>query len=261
LSERFKLIFLIKMDHSQPIDLNNENLHDSKETYVKIGDNLVIDKRSVKKHPSFESFVTSKDVDPQTKKAQRRDLQNVEKLIAACSTILECLGEEYPFREGVNNTPKRMAESLLYLTNGYEKSVLEMVNDAIFTTESDDMVIVKDIDIFSLCEHHMLPFFGKVHVGYIPNGKILGLSKIARIIEIYSRRLQVQERLTRSIVDAMMEAINPLGCCVVIECRHMCMSMRGIQKESALTITSAVSGVFRDDDRTRKEFLSLIGHK
>jgi len=218
---------------------------------------MVIDKRPVKKHESLEQF--SQEVNEKYNVAQhsRKEPENLGKMISACSTILECLGEDI-HREGLDATPKRMAESLLFLTKGYEQKIVEVVNGAIFSTNSDDMVIVKDIEIFSLCEHHMLPFFGKAHVGYIPNGKILGLSKIARIIEIYSRRLQVQERLTRCIVDAIMEAINPLGCGVVIECKHMCMSMRGIQKESAVTITSAVAGVFRDDEKTRKEFMSLI---
>jgi GTP cyclohydrolase I len=218
---------------------------------------MVVDKRPTKKHINLESF--NNEVNFVHNVTVRKDEQNIQKLTEACATILECLGEDL-HREGLLKTPKRMAESLLFLTHGVEKTIMEVVNDAIFCTDTDDMVIVKDIEIFSLCEHHMLPFFGKAHVGYIPNGKILGLSKIARIIEIYSRRLQVQERLTRCVVDALMEAINPSGCCVVIECRHMCMSMRGVQSTCASTTTSAVAGVFRDDEKTRKEFMSLIGH-
>jgi GTP cyclohydrolase I len=180
-----------------------------------------------------------------------------EELVEACKTILRCLGED-PSREGLLKTPERMAAALQFFTSGYEIKLQDVVNNAVFTIESDDMVIVRDVDIFSMCEHHLVPFFGKLHIGYIPRGKILGLSKVARIAEIYCRRLQVQERLTREIAEAINEAVNPMGCGVVVECSHLCMVMRGVEKVSSNTVTSAMCGSFREDPRTRKEFLSLI---
>jgi GTP cyclohydrolase I len=182
---------------------------------------------------------------------------NKDILLSACAKIIDCLGEDSK-REGLLKSPERMAKALLFFTSGYEQNLQDVVNNAVFTIDSDDMVLVRDIDIFSLCEHHLVPFFGKLHVGYIPNGKVLGLSKVARIAEIYSRRLQVQERLTRQIVDALWEAIHPLGAGVVLECSHLCMVMRGVEKVSSNTVTSAMKGSFRDDPKTRREFLSLI---
>jgi GTP cyclohydrolase I len=172
-------------------------------------------------------------------------------------TLLTELGED-PSREGLQNTPERVEKSLKFLTSGYTTDIDELVNGALYHENYDEMVIVKDIDIFSLCEHHMLPFLGKCHVAYLPKGKIIGLSKIPRIADAFSRRLQVQERLTNQIAECLEEILQPNGVGVVIEALHMCMSMRGVQKQSSYTTTSAMLGSFKSDARTRSEFLSLI---
>jgi GTP cyclohydrolase I len=172
--------------------------------------------------------------------------------------MLDAIGEN-PKREGLLATPRRVAKAYEFLTNGYAQDVAGVLNGAIFSEKYDEMVIVKDIDFFSLCEHHMLPFFGQAHVAYIPDGKIVGLSKLPRIVDVFSRRLQVQERLTRQIAETLFEAINPLGVGVVIEARHMCMMMRGIEKQNSVATTSAMLGVFKEDVKTRQEFLTLIG--
>ena len=171
--------------------------------------------------------------------------------------ILVEMGED-PSREGLLDTPKRVEKSLRFLTRGYGQTLEEVVNGALFEAESDDMVIVRDIEFFSLCEHHMLPFFGKCHVGYIPKGKIIGVSKVARIVDMFARRLQVQERLTVQIRDCIQKALNPLGVAVVIEASHMCMQMRGVEKQSSSTTTSAFTGVFLTQMQTREEFIHLI---
>ncbi len=171
--------------------------------------------------------------------------------------ILMQVGED-PSREGLQNTPERVEKSLKFLTSGYMTNIDELVNGALYHETYDEMVIVKDIDIFSLCEHHMLPFLGKCHVAYLPNGKIIGLSKIPRIIDAFSRRLQVQERLTNQIAGCLNKILQPKGVAVVIEALHMCMSMRGVQKQSSYTTTSSMLGCFKSDARTRSEFLSLI---
>ena len=171
--------------------------------------------------------------------------------------LLAELGED-PSREGLLDTPKRVEKALRALTSGYTADVDAVVNNALFTVDYNEMVIVKDIDFYSLCEHHLLPFFGKCHVAYIPNGRVLGLSKIPRIVEIFARRLQVQERLTNQIAETILEKVTPLGVGVVMESSHLCMSMRGIQKQNAAAVTSAMLGSFRSDARTRSEFLSLI---
>jgi GTP cyclohydrolase IA len=170
--------------------------------------------------------------------------------------ILARLGED-PSRDGLLATPDRVAKSLAFLTKGYEQDPKTILRGALFDVDYDEMVIVKDIEMFSLCEHHMLPFFGKVHVAYIPKGKVIGLSKIPRLVEVFARRLQVQERLTRQIADAIQDAIAPLGVGVVIEARHLCMMMRGIEKQHSSTVTSAMVGCFREKE-TRTEFLSLV---
>ena len=173
--------------------------------------------------------------------------------------MISRLGED-PEREGLSQTPMRVHKALEYLTKGYHEDPHTLLNGALFTVEYDEMVIVKDIEMFSLCEHHMLPFFGKVHVAYIPNGKVIGLSKISRLVEVFARRLQVQERLTTQIAETIQDVIQPQGVGVVIEARHLCMMMRGVEKQHSAAVTSAMLGVFRDLD-TRSEFLSLIRQK
>jgi GTP cyclohydrolase I len=165
--------------------------------------------------------------------------------------------DEDPTRDGLEQTPERMEKAMAFLTKGYRENPTEILRDALFDVDYDEMVIVKDVEMFSLCEHHLLPFFGKVHVAYIPNGKVVGLSKIARLVEVFARRLQVQERMTRQIADAIQEAIAPQGVGVVIEARHLCMMMRGVEKQNSSTVTSAMLGVFQKQN-TRTEFLSLV---
>ena len=167
------------------------------------------------------------------------------------------LGED-PAREGLALTPARVHKAMQYLTKGYQEDPEALLRDALFTVSYDEMVIVKDIEMFSLCEHHMLPFFGKVHVAYIPNGKVIGLSKIPRLIEVFSRRLQIQERLTTQIAETIQKTIEPQGVGVVIEARHLCMMMRGIEKQHSSAVTSSMLGCFREEEQTRQEFLSLI---
>jgi GTP cyclohydrolase I len=177
----------------------------------------------------------------------------------AVRTLLIGLGEN-PDREGLKDTPKRVVKALKFLTNGYHQSLDELLNGAVFTEDANEMVLVRDIDLFSSCEHHILPIIGRAHVAYIPNGKVIGLSKIARICEMYARRLQVQERLTLQIADAVQGLLKPKGVAVVIEATHMCMVMRGVQKPGSWTVTSAMRGVFSEDARTREEFMNLIRH-
>jgi len=171
--------------------------------------------------------------------------------------LLAELGED-PSREGLLDTPKRVEKSLRFLTSGYAADVDAVLNNALFTVDYNEMVIVKDIDFYSLCEHHLLPFFGKCHVAYIPQGRVLGLSKVPRLVEIFARRLQVQERLTNQIAETLREKIRPLGVAVVMEASHLCMSMRGVEKQNSVAVTSAMLGVFQHDARTRMEFLDLI---
>lgn len=180
-----------------------------------------------------------------------------EQMLDIIRKLLTNLGED-PSREGLLKTPERVERSLKFLTSGYQKDVDEVLNGALFTVDYTEMVIVKDIDFYSLCEHHLLPFFGKCHVAYLPTNQVIGLSKIPRIVEIFSRRLQVQERLTNEIAETIKEKINPLGVAVVLEATHLCMSMRGVEKQNSTAVTSAMLGVFRKDARTRSEFLALI---
>ncbi len=169
---------------------------------------------------------------------------------------IELLGED-PQRDGLQKTPLRVSRAMAWLTRGYDLSVAEAIGEAVFEERHESMVMVRDIEFYSLCEHHMLPFFGKAHVAYIPSGKILGLSKLPRIVDVFARRLQVQERLTEQVADAIQDVLAPIGVGVVIEAQHLCMMMRGVQKQRSLTVTSALKGAFRDDERTRDEFLRL----
>ncbi len=188
------------------------------------------------------------------------DFKNTERtkgLSNKYEAIIRDLGED-PTREGLLKTPERVAEAMQFLTKGYDENPDDIVKQAIFHEEYSEMVIVKDIEVYSLCEHHMLPFFGKAHVAYIPNGKIVGLSKIPRVVDAYARRLQVQERLTIEIRDCIQRTLNPQGVAVVIEASHMCMQMRGVQKQNSVTTSSAFTGLFLKNDSTRKEFINLV---
>ncbi len=182
--------------------------------------------------------------------------ESIEELSQLVRRELELLGED-PQRQGLLKTPERVALSLAWLTRGYEQDVRKVIGDAVFEETHENMVMVRDIELYSLCEHHMLPFYGKAHVAYIPNGRIVGLSKLPRIVDVFAQRLQVQERLTDQIAEAICEILDPLGVGVVIEAFHLCMMMRGVQKQNSKTITSALRGVFRDDAMTRDEFLRL----
>ncbi|MFR9504076.1 MAG: GTP cyclohydrolase I FolE [Rikenellaceae bacterium] len=184
----------------------------------------------------------------------------LEQLQYHYTEILKLLGED-PTREGLVKTPMRVAKAMSFLNKGYLQDPLEILRSAMFREEYKQMVLVKDIELYSLCEHHILPFYGKVHVAYIPNGYITGLSKIARVVECFARRMQVQERLTVQIRDSIQEALNPMGVAVVVEASHMCMQMRGIEKQSSATTTSAFTGIFLSDPRTREEFMTLISNK
>jgi GTP cyclohydrolase I len=183
--------------------------------------------------------------------------------LAAASTqdlyreLLIRIGED-PTRDGLLRTPERMEKSMAFLTRGYNMSVTDVLHNALFDVDYDEMVIVKDVEFYSMCEHHLLPFFGKAHVAYVPNGKVIGLSKIPRLVDVFARRLQVQERLTRQIADAITEAINPQGVAVILEAEHLCMMMRGVEKQHSATVTSAMLGVFKTQLQTRNEFLSLV---
>ncbi|HVN10220.1 MAG TPA: GTP cyclohydrolase I FolE [Patescibacteria group bacterium] len=185
---------------------------------------------------------------------------NTETIADAMRRILSLVGDD-PQRQGLRRTPERFEKALRHLTSGYHQDVKKVLNGALFDVQYDEMVIVKDVEVFSLCEHHLLPFFGTCHVAYLPNQKVVGLSKIPRLVNMFARRLQVQERLTSQIAHALMEHLDPRGVGVVIEARHLCMAMRGVEKQHSQTVTSAMLGEFRENARARSEFLSLIGRK
>ena len=209
---------------------------------------------------SFRPELNSAEQVVSSLSTQNRPKVTDEEMMQAVKTLLLGLGED-PDREGLKDTPKRVVKALQFLTKGYHESLDELLNGAVFTEDANEMVLVRDIDIFSSCEHHILPILGRAHVAYIPNGKVIGLSKIARICEMYARRLQVQERLTLQIADALQGLLKPQGVAVVVEASHMCMVMRGVQKPGSWTVTSAMRGVFADDAKTREEFMNLIRHK
>ncbi|QTE35963.1 GTP cyclohydrolase I FolE [Mucilaginibacter gossypii] len=192
-------------------------------------------------------------------KIDRYNQDRIDSLKDNYRDVLKQLGEDAA-REGLLKTPERVAKAMLYLTHGYELNAEEILNSAKFKEDYSQMVVVKDIEVYSMCEHHMLPFFGKAHVAYIPNGHVVGLSKIPRVVDVFARRLQVQERLTNEIRDCIQQTLNPVGVGVVIECRHLCMSMRGVQKQNSVTTTSAFTGEFLKE-KTRTEFLNLISSK
>lgn len=192
-------------------------------------------------------------------KIEKYDTETTAILADNYRSIIENLGENI-YREGLEKTPERAAKAMQYLTHGYGLDPLEILKSALFTEDHKQMIVVKDIEVYSMCEHHMLPFFGKAHVAYIPDGKIVGLSKIPRVVDAFSRRMQVQERLTDEIKNCIQEALNPLGVAVVIEAQHMCMCMRGIQKQNSVTTTSSFNGAF-EKSKTRKEFISLVSNK
>ncbi|MGE5094560.1 MAG: GTP cyclohydrolase I FolE [Betaproteobacteria bacterium] len=185
---------------------------------------------------------------------------NAEKIEGLVRQLLVELGED-PEREGLVKTPLRVAKALAFLTHGYRQDLGEVINEALFTQKTSSMVIVKDIEVYSMCEHHMLPFYGRCHIGYIPNGKVFGVSKLARLVDMYARRLQLQERLTEQISEVVMNSIDAKGVGVMIEARHLCMMMRGVEKQNSVMVTSSVLGIFRDHLATREEFLTLVGRK
>jgi GTP cyclohydrolase I len=185
---------------------------------------------------------------------------DAKKVQSLTRELLIALGEN-PDREGLKGTPRRVADAMAFLTSGYRADPVKLINGAIFTQETNSMVIVKNIELYSLCEHHMLPFFGRCHIGYVPSGRVFGLSKLARLVDMYARRLQLQERLTEQISQAVMDSINARGVGVMIEARHLCMMMRGVEKQNSVMVTSSVLGTFRESASTREEFLALIGSR
>lgn len=202
----------------------------------------------------------AEEIDNGYEKVEKYNEDSINHIAGLYTEILKDMGEN-PDREGLQKTPERVAKALKFLTHGYELNPADILKSAMFKEEYQQMVLVKDIEVYSMCEHHILPFFGKAHVAYIPNGTIVGLSKIPRVVDAFARRLQVQERLTYEIRDCIQETLNPAGVAVVIEAQHMCMQMRGVQKQNSVTTTSAFTGLFLKDSRTREEFIKLISSK
>jgi GTP cyclohydrolase IA len=192
-----------------------------------------------------------------TRKGEQLSSRQLEEVEDVFKVLLDAIGEDR-HRQGLLKTPGRAARALAFLTQGYRQSVEEVVNGAIFDSDASEIVMVKDIELYSMCEHHLLPFIGRAHVAYIPNGRVIGLSKVARIVDVFARRLQIQEQLTTQIADALMDALHPAGVAVVIEAKHLCMMMRGVQKQNSVMKTSCLLGTFKEDPRTRSEFLSLL---
>nr|XP_057933010.1 GTP cyclohydrolase 1 [Doryrhamphus excisus] len=251
-------------EHSKPAQYTSSDRKDTGDTGSAFNghfDGMVIRPPAASLTPAAESASNRSSVMESWKEERTRSVEDNEmslpSLAAAFTTILRGLGED-PQRQGLVKTPWRAATAMQFFTKGYQETIIDVLNDAIFDEDHDEMVIVKDIDVFSMCEHHLVPIIGRVHIGYLPNKRVLGLSKLARIVEIYSRRLQVQERLTKQIAVAITEALQPTGVGVVMEATHMCMVMRGVQKMNSKTITSTMLGVFREDPKTRDEFLTLI---
>ena len=193
-----------------------------------------------------------------TRETSRLDEEQLDALSESFHQILEAVGEDVS-RQGLRKTPIRAARAFEFLTQGYRQSVADIVNGAIFDSDASEIILVKDIELYSMCEHHLLPFIGRAHVAYIPNGKVIGLSKVARIVDVFARRFQIQENLTTQIADALMETLRPNGVAVVIDAKHLCMMMRGVEKQNSVMKTSCLLGSFKDDARTRSEFLSLLG--
>ena len=200
------------------------------------------------------------DLDPRerfTREVNRLADKKIDSIEQAYRDLLEAIGEN-PERQGLMKTPARAARALEFLTQGYRQSVAEIVNDAVYDYDASEIILVKDIELYSMCEHHLLPFIGRAHVAYIPNGKVIGLSKMARMVDVFARRLQIQENLTTQVADALMDVLSPEGVAVVIEAKHLCMMMRGVEKQNSVMKTSCLLGSFKDDARTRSEFLSLL---
>ena len=192
-----------------------------------------------------------------TRESNRLPQKDIARLANAYRDMLDGIGEDLD-REGLRRTPDRAARALEFLTQGYRQDLGEIINDAVFETDASEIILVKDIELYSLCEHHLLPFIGRAHVAYIPNGKVIGLSKVARIVDVFARRLQIQENLTTQIAESLMRCLEPAGVAVVVEAKHLCMMMRGVEKQNSLMKTSCLLGVFKEDARTRSEFLSLL---